>query len=38
MHQVAEGRFMDAVELISKLPFLRSSPRTIRVIEEEFIS
>jgi homoserine dehydrogenase len=38
MHPVAEGRFTDALELISKLGFLRSAPRTIRVIEEEFVS
>jgi homoserine dehydrogenase len=38
MHPVAEGRFNDAVGLISKLPFLRASPRAIRVIEEEFVS
>jgi homoserine dehydrogenase len=38
MHPVAEGRFSEAVELISKLAFLRGSPRAIRVIEEEFVS
>jgi homoserine dehydrogenase len=38
MHPVVEGRFTDALELISKLGFLRSPPRTIRVIEEEFVS
>ena len=38
MHPVAEGRFTDALEQISKLGFLRSAPRTIRVIEEEFVS
>jgi homoserine dehydrogenase len=38
MHPVAEGSFISAVELISKLAILRSSPRTIRVIEEEFVS
>jgi homoserine dehydrogenase len=38
MHPVAEGRFTEAVGLISKLGFLRGSPRAIRVIEEEFVS
>jgi homoserine dehydrogenase len=38
MHPVAEGRFNEAVGLISKLGFLRGSPRAIRVIEEEFVS
>ena len=38
MHPVAEGRFTDALEQISRLGFLRSAPRTIRVIEEEFVS
>jgi homoserine dehydrogenase len=36
MHQVAEGRFASAVREISKLALLRSPPRYIRVIEEEF--
>jgi homoserine dehydrogenase len=38
MHPVAEGRFNDALALISKLGFLRSAPRAIRVVEEEFVS
>jgi homoserine dehydrogenase len=38
MHPVAEGRFMDALARISELGFMRSRPRTIRVIEEEFIA
>jgi homoserine dehydrogenase len=38
MHPVAEGRFNNALALISKLGFLRSAPRAIRVIEEEFVS
>ncbi len=38
MHPVAEGRFRSALGAISKLDLLRSSPRSIRVIEEEFIS
>jgi homoserine dehydrogenase len=38
MHPVAEGKFRAALESISKLALLRSSPRSIRVIEEEFVS
>jgi homoserine dehydrogenase len=38
MHPVVEGRFNDALALISELGFLRSAPRAIRVIEEEFVS
>jgi homoserine dehydrogenase len=38
MHPVAEGRFRSALDAISKLALLRSSPRSIRVIEEEFVS
>src|SRR5207247_53415 len=37
MHEVAEGRFVAAVREISKLTLLRSPPRYIRVIEEEFV-
>jgi homoserine dehydrogenase len=37
MHEVAEGRFVAAVREISKLALLRSPPRYIRVIEEEFV-
>jgi homoserine dehydrogenase len=37
VHRVAEGRFTKAVDLISKLDFLRAAPRAIRVIEEEFV-
>ena len=37
MHRVAEGRFAKAVDSISKLEFLRSPPRSIRVIEEEYV-
>jgi homoserine dehydrogenase len=37
VHPVAEGRFMTAVGLISKLDLLRAAPRAIRVIEEEFV-
>jgi homoserine dehydrogenase len=38
MHPVAEGRFRSALDAISKLDLLRSRPRSIRVIEEEFVS
>jgi homoserine dehydrogenase len=37
LHPVAEGRFASAVQTISRLEFLRSPPRSIRVIEEEFV-
>jgi homoserine dehydrogenase len=36
MHPVSEKRFGAAMERIAKLDFLRSPPRSIRVIEEEF--
>ena len=36
MHPVSERRFGAALERIAKLDFLRSPPRSIRVIEEEF--
>jgi homoserine dehydrogenase len=36
MHPVSERRFRSALEKIAKLDFLRSPPRSIRVIEEEF--
>ena len=36
MHPVSEMRFGVALEKIAKLDFLRSPPRSIRVIEEEF--
>ena len=36
MHPVSEKRFGAALERIAKLDFLRSPPRSIRVIEEEF--
>jgi homoserine dehydrogenase len=36
VHPVAESRFMAAVHLIGQLPFVRSAPRAIRVIEETF--
>jgi homoserine dehydrogenase len=37
MHQAAESRFSSALEGLAKLDFLRSPPRSIRVIEEEFV-
>ncbi len=37
MHPVREGNFNSAVARISQLEFLRSPPRAIRVIEEEFV-
>jgi homoserine dehydrogenase len=36
MHPVPEKRFGAALQRIAKLDFLRSPPRSIRVIEEEF--
>jgi homoserine dehydrogenase len=36
MHPVSEERFAAALRKIAKLEFLRSPPRSIRVIEEEF--
>ncbi len=38
VHPVVEGQFNRALEKISKLDVMRSSPRAIRVIEEEFVS
>ena len=37
MHEVLESRFRAAVEEIAKFDFMRSQPRSIRVIEEEFV-
>jgi homoserine dehydrogenase len=37
MHPVLESRFRAAVELISRLDFVREPPRVIRVIEEVFV-
>jgi homoserine dehydrogenase len=37
MHPVLESKFFAAVELISALDFIRAAPRSIRVIEEEFV-
>ena len=36
MHPVLESQFRAAVDLISRLDFVRSAPRVIRVIEEMF--
>jgi len=36
VHPVLESRFMAAVGLIGRLDFLRTKPRTIRVIQEQF--
>jgi len=36
MHPVSERRFGAALTRIAKLKLLRSPPRSIRVIEEEF--
>ncbi len=37
MHECLESRFKAAVDEIAGLEFLRSPPRFIRVIEEEFV-
>ncbi|MEA2194935.1 MAG: homoserine dehydrogenase, partial [Solirubrobacteraceae bacterium] len=37
VHPVLESRFFAAVEEIAALDFLRSRPRAIRVIDEEFV-
>jgi homoserine dehydrogenase len=36
MHPLLESRFYTALEQIAQLPFMRSAPRAIRVIEEEY--
>uniref|UniRef100_UPI00356917ED homoserine dehydrogenase n=1 Tax=Paraconexibacter sp. TaxID=2949640 RepID=UPI00356917ED len=38
VHPILESRFFAAVDLISRLDFLRGSPRAIRVLDEEFAS
>jgi homoserine dehydrogenase len=38
MHPAKESSFAAALQLMSQLDFLRSPPRAIRVIEEEFLS
>jgi len=37
MHEGPEGRFQAALDEIATLDFLRAAPRSIRVIEEEFV-
>src|SRR3954462_14018293 len=37
LHPLRESRFYAAVRLIGQLDFMRSAPRAIRVIEEEFV-
>ena len=37
VHPVLESRFFGALELIGALDFLRAEPRSIRVIDEEFV-
>jgi homoserine dehydrogenase len=37
LHPLAESRFYAALHLIGQLDFMRSAPRAIRVIEEEFV-
>jgi homoserine dehydrogenase len=37
MHECPEARFFTALEELRPLEFLRSQPRAIRVIEEEFV-
>ena len=37
IHECLESRFAAAVEEIAGLDVLRSAPRSIRVIEEEFV-
>jgi homoserine dehydrogenase len=37
LHPLLESRFYGAVELIARMPFVRSEPRAIRVLDEEFI-
>jgi homoserine dehydrogenase len=37
LHPLLESRFYGAVQLVSRMAFVRSQPRAIRVIEEEFV-
>jgi homoserine dehydrogenase len=37
MHPLLESRFYAAVRMIGQLDFMRSAPRAIRVLEEEFV-
>jgi homoserine dehydrogenase len=36
-HPILESRFYAAMDLIGGLDFMRSRPRAIRVIDEEFV-
>ena len=36
VHPILESRLFAAVDLIGALTFIRSAPRAIRVIEEQF--
>jgi hypothetical protein len=36
-HRAPEARFYESLAELSKLDFLRSPPRAIRVLEEEFV-
>ena len=36
LHPLLESRFYGALQLVSRMAFVRSQPRAIRVIEEEF--
>jgi homoserine dehydrogenase len=36
-HPILESKFYAAVDLIAGLDFIRSRPRAIRVIDEEFV-
>jgi homoserine dehydrogenase len=37
VHPIAESRFYGAIQMIAQLDFMRSRPRAIRVIEEEYV-
>ena len=37
IHECLESSFSAAIEEIGRLDFVRSPPRSIRVIEEEFV-
>ncbi|MDA0184947.1 homoserine dehydrogenase [Solirubrobacter phytolaccae] len=36
IHPLLESRFYGAVQLLARMPFVRSEPRAIRVLDEEF--
>ena len=38
VHPILESRFFAARDLISRLDFVRSAPRAIRVVDEEFVT